>query len=117
MPSAIESVYLSSVAWAELGSEVTVTPFGRLVAEPKNPGYRERNCVRKLRADVAPLEESYAEVGRHFAQLDLQCFHYNPALDQDSEAFRAFFEARGFQDAPALALVHSASLKGQPRPK
>jgi GNAT superfamily N-acetyltransferase len=108
MPTAgIESVYQTSVAWAELGSEVTIRPFGRLIANAENPGYRERNCVWELRADADPLEESFAEIQRHFAERGLECFHYSPALGQDPGPFEEFFAARGFCDVPSLALVHT----------
>jgi RimJ/RimL family protein N-acetyltransferase len=109
VPGSIESVYLTSMAWAELGSEVTVRPFGRLIANFENPGYRERNCVWDLRADAVPLAERYAEIGRHFAKRGLHCFNYSPALGQDLGPFEEFFAARGLSDAPSLALVHSGA--------
>ena len=109
MPSAIEGVYETSVAWAELGSEVTVRPFGRVVCNPGNPGYREFNCIWGLTADETPLEESFAEIRRHFAERDLLCFNYSPALGQDLGAFKTFFEERGYFDSPSQALVHSGA--------
>lgn len=103
--SEIRGVYLTSMAWAELGSEVTKRPFGRLISNVENREYRERNCVWALRADARPLVESYSEIQQHFAERGLDCFNYYPALDQDLAVVRTFFDSKGYRDAPSAALV------------
>lgn len=110
MAPAIESVYQTSVAWAELGSEVTVRPFGRLISNRHNPGYRERNCAWGLQGYGASLEEVFGEIRRHFAERGLECFNYIPDLGQDLGPFEEFFATQGFRDAPSLALVHCGAV-------
>jgi GNAT superfamily N-acetyltransferase len=112
----LQVVYATSVAWAELGSEVSDTPFGKLIMNPANPDYHERNCAWQLRADRTSLAVTHSHIERHFAARGLTCFNYVPALGQDLSPFEAFFGARGHRGIPSEALVYTGEASSKMLP-
>jgi GNAT superfamily N-acetyltransferase len=103
--SIVSAVRRAEQAYCEQVTQAETLDFGVAFTSGAFPHSADGNQFREVQLGGTPIAEAFEAVERYYAQRNLTCFRWVPAMNEPLDAYDAFLPSRGFIRRDRLALV------------
>ncbi len=101
----LSAVRRADQAFYEQIAQIESLDFGVAFTSGAFPNSPEANQFREVQLGSTPIAEVFESAERFYAQRNLTCFRWTPALNEPLDTYDAFLPAHGFTRRDRLALA------------
>lgn len=101
----ISAVRRADQAYYEQIAQIESLDFGVAFTSGTFPNSPDANQFREVQLGSTPIAEVFESAERFYAQRNLTCFRWTPALNEPLDAYDAFLPTQGFTRRDRLALA------------